>query len=106
MPMPTLRWSHDHHRDLRRGHAPDFMACGYPNQDRYLVIAFLLASRKAVHLRAGHSLAPAPLTRSPASSTAAAAFLLFSRPPQPPSPPPPQQLLPSIPATVTVANSP
>ena len=47
------------------------MACGYPNQDRYLVIAFLPPSRKAVHLRAGHSLASVPLTRSPASSTAA-----------------------------------
>jgi len=45
------------------------MACAHPYQDRYVVIALPVTSRKAVHLHAGHPPPTTPPTQSPLSTT-------------------------------------
>jgi hypothetical protein len=45
------------------------MACAHPYQDRYVVIALPVTSRKAVHSHGGHPPPTTPPTQSPLSTT-------------------------------------
>jgi len=83
LPLPTLRRPPDHHRDLRPRYAANLLAFAHPDQDRYLMIPLPPASRKAVHLPAGHPPTTSQPTQSPAASSAPAVFSPILRLPTP-----------------------
>ena len=88
------------------------MACDYPNQARYIVIAFSPTAGKAVTLRAGDPLAtplPTHFPLSPTTTAAVSPFLTVRSPAPAPTSHfnrPAESLLPSFPANVHAPQSP